>query len=162
MMLSTGLAGPNTNGADGTAAGVYGDYVGDALNFFGNILESQWGPYAYTSHLYRAFSNFTIGYGPALAVNESQQSRPNIQDIHSVDVVVTSDRSKWTRVPVFEMGEDPGLTVGNVEEWRLRQGTSYKLQGDRLIEDPNLEPGWSYFGLCSRCGNRSKALHGLW
>ena len=139
------LAGPNTNGADGTAAGTYGDYGGDPLNFFGNIVESQWGPYAYASHLFRAYSNFTIGYGPALAVNESQQSRPNIQDIHSVDVVVTSDRTKWTRVPVFEMGEDPGLTVGNVEKWRLRQGTSYKLQGDQLIEDPNLEPGWSYF-----------------
>ena len=139
------LAGPNDNGDPDEPVGVYSDYKGDPLNFFGNILEGQWGPYAYASHLYRDFSIHTIGYGPALAANESQQSRPNIQDIHSVDVVVTSDRSKWTRVPVFEMGEDPGLTVGNVDKWRLRSGTSYKLQGDQLIEDPSLEPGWSYF-----------------
>ena len=46
------------------------------------------------------------------------------------------------------MGEDPGLTVGNVDKWRLRSGTSYKLQGDQLIQDPN-RARWGYFRLCS-------------
>ena len=50
------LAGPNENGDPDEPVGVYSDYKGDPLNFFGNILEGQWGPYAYASHLYRDFS----------------------------------------------------------------------------------------------------------
>lgn len=138
------LAGANTV-ATGEPSQTYTDYSGDPLNFFGNIAEGRWGPYAYASFLYRGFSGFTIGYGPALTHNESQQSRPNIGDIHSVDVVLTNDKTKWTRVPVFEMGEDPGLTVGNTDKWRLRAGTSWDIVGGTFTENPSLEPGWSYF-----------------
>lgn len=138
------LAGPN-DVPTGEPAQTYTDYSGDPLNFFGNILNSTWGPYAYASFLYRGFSGFTIGYGPAQSYNESQQNRPNIGDIHSVDVVITSDKSKWTRVPVFEMGEDAGLTQGNVEKWRLRDGVSYELVNGQMVQDTSLPRGWSYF-----------------
>jgi hypothetical protein len=138
------LAGPN-DVPTAEPAQTFQDYTGDPLNFFGNIAEGTWGPYAYASFLYRGFSAFTDGYGPGLDLNESQSNRPNIGDIHSVNVVLTSDRSKWTRVPVFEMGEDPGLTQGNISKWNLRAGTSYDLVNGELVQDPSLPEGWSFF-----------------
>lgn len=139
------LAGPN-NVPTGQPSETYTDYNGDALNFFGNILNGTWGPYAYASFLYRGFSAFTIGYGPAMEYNESQQNRPPIGDIHSVDVVLTNDRTKWTRVPVFEMGEDNGLTQGGAVKWDLREHPSYELVNGEMVLNPALaDSGWSYF-----------------
>ena len=34
--------------------------------------------------------------------------------LNSVDIVYTSDKTKWTRCPVIEMGNDPSLTKGEI------------------------------------------------
>ncbi len=83
--------------------------------------------------------------GPA-----SNQGVREVQRIHSVDVVYTNDRTKWTRVPVFELCEDIGLAEGGAKKLSLRQGTSLQLTNlndpnSELVKDPSLDVGWSYF-----------------
>ena len=54
----------------------------------------------------------------------------------SVDIVFTSDRSKWTRCPVIEMGMDKNLTENNVERFFLRKHASVDKDGNPyMIKD---------------------------
>jgi hypothetical protein len=47
----------------------------------------------------------------------------------SVDVVITSDRSKWTRCPVLEMQDEPMLAVGGAEKLHMRNALSVDKNG---------------------------------
>lgn len=48
----------------------------------------------------------------------------------SVDIVITNDKSKWSRCPVIELGRDPALTVGGAELGELRQSPSVDKNGN--------------------------------
>ena len=48
--------------------------------------------------------------------------------LHSVDIVITPDQSKWTRVPVIEMGDTN--TEESVQRGRLRAGRSLDKNGN--------------------------------
>jgi hypothetical protein len=70
-------------------------------------------------------------------------SRMSPAELHSVDIVFTDDRSKWTRVPVFEMGEDPALTAGGIGKWRLRSDLGWDLVNGELVRS-TVTTGWSW------------------
>lgn len=53
----------------------------------------------------------------------------------SVDIVITSDKSKWTRTPVIELGADPNLNVGGARPGLLRKSPSVDKNG-RKLGDP--------------------------
>lgn len=132
------LAGGNTE-ATGQPASTYTDIAGDPLNFFGRILDGTWAPYAYVSAVSLGNGAGTAGLGPASGVG-----RPSVADAHGVDVVLTNDRSKWTRVPVLEMQEDQTLAIGNARKLSLRQSAGWDLSGGQLVRNESLI-GWSYF-----------------
>jgi len=136
------LAGSNTTPTE-SPADWYPDFPGDEKGFFENIVDGTWGPAAYLSSLFRedrpSGSVFGLGPWPSGVV------RPRIEDSHSIDVVITKDASKWTRVPVFELSEDAGLAEGGSAKLEMRNDTSYSVVGGTLVQDPNLEVGWSYF-----------------
>lgn len=48
----------------------------------------------------------------------------------SIDLVLTSDKSKWTRCPVIELGRDPSLTVGGAELGEMRKSPSVDKNGN--------------------------------
>lgn len=48
----------------------------------------------------------------------------------SVDIVFTSDKSKWTRCPVFELGRDNSLTIGGADDGELRESASVNKEGN--------------------------------
>jgi hypothetical protein len=48
----------------------------------------------------------------------------------SVDIVITSDRSKWSRVPVIELGFEQNLNVGNARPGLLRKSASVDKNGN--------------------------------
>src|SRR5690554_2928655 len=52
----------------------------------------------------------------------------------SVDIVYTSDKSKWTRCPVIELGNDPILNVNGGKPGLLRQSPSIDKEGRRSEE----------------------------
>lgn len=79
-------------------------------------------------------------FGPAYA-NSVPGNDNRLSELYSVDIVITPDKSKWTRCVVFEMSEDQNLAIGNQSKFGLRKATSL---------DQNFQPipgdeGRSYF-----------------
>lgn len=138
------FAGTNTTALDPPASD-YPDYDGDPKQYFESLIGGTWAPFYYVSYLGRGGSVF--GMGPADSAVSDVTARVNPRDLHSVDIVFTSDPTKWTRVPVFEMGEDPLLTRGNAEKLQLREDNGWILNGNNeLVRDQSPEGrGWSYF-----------------
>ena len=137
------LAGTNTNPTEEPAT-LYPDQNGDAKGNFENIVNGTWGPYMYASANNRSvvngFDNY--GMGPAQSIGRNLN---DAADLHSVDIVFTTDVSKWTRVPVFEMAEDAALSEHGDKKLTQRQDTSWTIENGQLKRAPAMEPGWSYF-----------------
>ena len=58
----------------------------------------------------------------------------------SVDLVLTSDTSKWTRCAVIELGRNTSLTEGGAEAGSLRKGLSVDKSGNTIANSTGL--GW--------------------
>jgi hypothetical protein len=69
------------------------------------------------------------------------KKRSEISYLPSVDIVITSDKSKWTRCPVIETGRDPQLNVGGAEPGALRKSPSVDKNGNAL-NDGTTGVGW--------------------
>ncbi|MBX3163992.1 MAG: hypothetical protein KF900_05885 [Bacteroidetes bacterium] len=127
---------------------------GDAFVFydkdkqFGEILESTWAPYSLCASVYTV-SGTRIFCGPAftgaawfndkrLSPAQSIQSSPSIlsggggtelRKLSSVLVVLTRDKSKWTRSVVLEMQEKSELSEGNAVFFSPRKHASVDKNG---------------------------------
>ena len=71
----------------------------------------------------------------------SLKNSSSISYLPGVDIVLTSDPSKWTRCPVIELGRDANLNVGGAQPGQLRKSSSLKRD---LSVDPSSE-GMSWF-----------------
>ena len=85
------------------------DYPGvDDKQVYEAVLGGTWTPYRLTAASNTPASGFldTAKYytGPGFKANVMNQ--PLMKDVASVNVVITSDKSKWSRCVVFEMCED--------------------------------------------------------
>ncbi|GIV34009.1 MAG: hypothetical protein KatS3mg031_1544 [Chitinophagales bacterium] len=112
---------------------------------FGNILGGTWAPYGLATNrvnkgLYNAdprIWNTPYSYGPAFlwryrvnlasltSINYFRITENTLHNLHSVDVVLTSDKSKWTRCVVIELGEDSALTEGHAMKGQIRMAKSW-------------------------------------
>jgi hypothetical protein len=54
----------------------------------------------------------------------------NLDSIYSLDLVITSDKSKWSKSLVFETGESQIFNEGNAFKGQLRQGSSLDKDGN--------------------------------
>jgi hypothetical protein len=59
----------------------------------------------------------------------SSRANASISFLPSIDLVITSDRSKWTRCPVIETGRDAALNVGGCEPGAMRKSPSVNKYG---------------------------------
>jgi hypothetical protein len=62
--------------------------------------------------------------------NGSSRQNASISFLPSVNIVITSDQSKWTRCPVVELGRTAGLNVGGAIPGALRKSPSVDKNGD--------------------------------
>ncbi|MBN1340977.1 MAG: T9SS type A sorting domain-containing protein, partial [Bacteroidales bacterium] len=62
--------------------------------------------------------------------NKPAKEEKDIRNISSVDIVLTPDKSKWTRCPVIEMCPDPILAEGNAKRFTLRRSPSLDKDGN--------------------------------
>ncbi len=62
--------------------------------------------------------------GPGFPVMDS------IANVASVDIVITSDTSKWTRCVVFEMQDETALSEGHVKKFAIRASQSIDKMGN--------------------------------
>ena len=69
-----------------------------------------------------AYYNTTSGPGSA-------KTNASISFLPSVNIVITSDKSKWTRCPVIEMGRTATLNVGGAAPGAMRKSPSVDKNG---------------------------------
>ncbi|HTL81583.1 MAG TPA: hypothetical protein VL651_07755, partial [Bacteroidia bacterium] len=122
------VAGTNPCGIqfdDRISASVPLDKDGD----FEKICNGTWSPYRIASYdPLPAATSPCYGAGPAWD-NTPTNLNNKIDNISNVDVVLTNDRSKWTRVPVFEVGPNTSLNEGSTQEFMLRSAPSVDKYG---------------------------------
>jgi hypothetical protein len=116
----------------------------DKYGHFENILGGTWGPYRLGSYS-PAQSIICYSNGPAWQPNPVSSTVANkIENLANVDVIFTSDTSKWTRCPVIETGTNNALTENAVNTFFMRAGLSVDKQGRNVnnggysnVNDPN-------------------------
>ncbi len=72
-----------------------------------------------------------------------------LENLYSVDIVFTADKSKWTRCPVIETGDNPQLSEGNATKMSLRRAPSLDKYGNagtaEATRNGTQPTGMSYF-----------------
>ena len=140
-----------------TKSPCYNDYkVGawwDPNENYEQILNGAWAPTKLVSadfyHLKVEGSGATqsIKYGlqPVKVVDLNINAWKKYNRLPSVDIVITKDKSKWTRCPVVEMCENDttgsvhaGPSYGGVKKFHLRKGASVDKNGKTGTADANL------------------------
>ncbi len=79
-------------------------------------------------------------YGPAY-FQQIPDANP-MEELASVDIVITPDKSKWTRCVVIEMSEEATVAIGNAEKFQARLSPSVDKNFKPLN---NGEQGRSWF-----------------
>ncbi len=100
----------------------------DPEEHFEKLINGTWAPY-------RMASKYEDG--PAGTATFSTYKLSNLE---SVDIIFTSDKSKWTRCPVIETGDDATASEGNTVKFHLRD--QYSIDKDGVFSttangDPN-------------------------
>jgi hypothetical protein len=157
---------------EGGADPSYNDFIGyDENENFEKILGGTWAPFVLASKFM---------YGPA-ENSGSSYARPNIHKyypISSVDIVITDDRSKWTRCCVIEMCEnewtvdEDGYPVeespkvnyrseGNALRFSLRKSPSVDKDGNVMEGDTTHGMSWfPGYAIDVRTGERLNIMFG--
>ena len=115
-------------------------YFPDPFGVFETILSGTFGPAGLLSDV---SAQNTQGYG--LSPSLIPVLRPKVADLPNIDLVITKDPSKWTRVPVIELGDDNAANEGGVNKFSLRADPQMDIVNGQLVPNPAGTPGWSYF-----------------
>jgi hypothetical protein len=97
-----------------------------------NLLGGTWAPYNLV-----AFDGQDPQAKTAPAHSQPAKSFQSLSEIASVDVVITSDKSKWTRSVVVEMAPEAGLAEGRTSKFDVRSGFSVDKDGNPA--DPSMD-----------------------
>ncbi len=114
----------------------------DPNQFYEKIFGGTWAPYSlcsYGNSLHLPGNANESKLGPALS---STSKSISMNDIASVDIVLTPDKSKWSRCPVIEMEYYPELAEGNAPMFGLRAAPSVDKDGNpaTIGEGPSDNP----------------------
>ena len=102
----------------------------DPESVYEKIAQGTWTPYSLASYginVGELTINTQSTVGPAM--NSDSKFDSELSELSSVDIVLTPDKSKWTRSPVLEMGFDEALAEGNVNKFALRASPSVDKDG---------------------------------
>jgi hypothetical protein len=111
----------------------YADQEYDEKVLWSGILGGGWAPHALVGYqcdfMPLAYYSNSPKYPNNVELAPSARKLAGLAYTPSVDVVVTSDQSKWTRCPVLELGRDPSLNVGQAKTGARRKSQSVNKEG---------------------------------
>lgn len=108
--------------------GCYSDEIGDDLNnSYSKLLGGGIAPYSLVGY---QCDYMPLAYPSVFGGYVNTRNRNGISRAPSVDIVFTSDKSKWTRCAVVELGRDANLNVGGVQPGLLRGSLSVDKNGN--------------------------------
>ncbi|CAN5407335.1 hypothetical protein BH11BAC2_BH11BAC2_22080 [soil metagenome] len=113
----------------GIAAGDLGSGSGkfDPTEVYEGVLSGTWAPFKMVDKLKVGAPKFN---------NAAIEAQLNWLSLASVDVVITNDKSKWTRCIVFETGEDGFVNEGAAKKFDKRKHESVDKDG-KGVSDPS-------------------------
>lgn len=111
----------------------------DPIEAYEKIWDGRIAPYALCARAGLQPGSGETTHGPAFA-NSFVLDNP-MDELASVDLVITRDRSKWTKCVVVETGEDLNLNQGGKRKFDLRDAPSR----DRNMNIVSGDKGMSYF-----------------
>ncbi|GAB4250054.1 MAG: hypothetical protein Kow0079_03030 [Vicingaceae bacterium] len=120
----------------------YNDYLGlDPEGDWEKLNEGTWAPYRMVSKvdLSSVIVRDAPGYGGS--TGSVAQNLNKLDRLHSVDIVFTPDKSKWSRCVVFETTNDPVLAEGGANHLDLRQSPGVDQNGN----PDGSANGWGWF-----------------
>ena len=118
------------------------DYIGqDDNQQYEKVLGGTWAPFTMVQ-------NDTL-YTPGGDAMKNYIQKSELREVNSVDIVFTSDKSKWTRCMVLEAQAQPALAEGGAEEKFLREHPSVDRDGNTGTDEATYggtQPiGFGYF-----------------
>ncbi len=128
-------SGTNTDPADQV------DYAGiDDNQAYEKVLSGTWAPYRLCASTPATIVDYTSGPAWNKFITLS-----NLNRVASVDVVFTSDKSKWTRCPVLEEQDETALALGGTPKLHMRSSASVDKEGKKA-GDPGYNSADGDFG----------------
>lgn len=137
--IRSGIQGNSANSPAPCGDDAYADINGyDNDQIFENVLGGTWAPgFVVAGHN-------TFNYSESMPIANSSMAFSIMEPkrTQSVDVVITSDKTKWSRCPVFEMGSSSLLNENGGSQYQLRRHKSVDKEGnsntsDVISTDPN-------------------------
>ena len=117
------------------ASSTYPQLSYDPNEAFEKIANRTWAPACLCAQ--KDKSVYPVLEKQVLAYEAYQLSR-----IGSIDIVLTADKSKWTRCPVVEMCVDEKLSQNGTEQFALRKAASVDKDGNPYMVDGELFSDW--------------------
>jgi hypothetical protein len=137
------LAGGSTGDVSGTKAGGK-SYFADAAGIWEKVIGGTWAPWRMVREGLQ--TDWAPGYGSsAQQLNPSKYADTRL--LSSVDIVFTSDKSKWSHCPVVDMNPATDIHTSLPYKWQLRRHKSVDKNGDTLAPgiDPVADSSMSWF-----------------
>jgi hypothetical protein len=131
----TTTAPPPVSGCSAAFDSYKGTNYVDPNSDYQKILGGTWAPYRLCAVNSTAGTTICNHDGPAWDGPSLVNSK--MQNLPSVDIVITSDQSKWSRCPVFELSDLPALAEGGAARFDLRKGASVDKSGSPNFGAPN-------------------------
>jgi len=121
---------------NGNISSVFNDYDNgnfqDEKGFFENMIQGTWSPYRLVSY-YKAATPPAFAMQDAVGLSlfsGAAVKGSGLKDVSSVDIVFTSDKSKWSRAMVLEARNDQILAEGGAKHLQLRSANSVDKNGN--------------------------------
>lgn len=107
---------------------IFNDIIGeDSEELYENLANGTWAPYRFC-----AVSSATGAptAAPISSLYLGTRTMFNFTSLPNVDIVFTSDKSKWTRCPVIETQESTALSQGGAAKQKMRNAPSVDKNGN--------------------------------
>ncbi len=104
----------------------------DPDGFYETINSGTWTPYMFAAASTTSDTIFGIAHREP-PVGDMSKMRNYFRDIPGVDIVFTSDRSKWTRSVVIEESATFSEAEGKAKRHEIRKGRSVNQDGDTAV-----------------------------
>ncbi len=75
-------------------------------------------------------------------ISNSTFNNYSMAKVHDLDIIITSDQTKWTKCVVLEMNNNNGQTVGDAQVLELRDQTSVDKDGVPVANADDKGMGW--------------------
>ncbi len=101
----------------------------DPNSYFENIIGGTWSPYCLVSAAKSTSVVAAPGFGPYTSATQVLSTSYDLRGLASVDIVLTKDKSKWTRAIVLEQSDDAANNPTGAKKLEPRRSRSVDKQG---------------------------------